>query len=84
MIQQIDTIQDVVTFITQIAGEIKDFHPMDDFRTYINPATNQRRYTEEEAVVRNELLDCCFDVCATQNADFFTFLLELFQQTAAK
>jgi len=84
MIQNIDTIDDVVTFIKQIAGEIKDFHPLEDFGRYIDPVTNRPRYSEDEATMRNELLNCCFDVCATEDADFFTFLLALFQETAAK
>jgi hypothetical protein len=81
MIQEINNIQDVETFIKQIASEIKDFHPMLDFSQYIDPETNQPRYTKEESAVRQELLDCCFDICATQTDDFFTSLLQLFQQS---
>jgi len=70
--------EDVETFSTQIAGEIKDFHPQYDFRLYINPETNQPRYTEEESVVRETLMDKCLDEVAKHNPDLYTYLLEVF------
>jgi len=79
MIQEIETIDDVMTFISQVAGEITDFHPMEDFRWYVNPETQQARYTDEEAGTRNTLLERCIDVLTAQNADFCTFLLDVFE-----
>lgn len=78
---QINTIQDIVYFIEQIAQEIEDFHPMTDFKDYVYPDSYFRRYTDEEAEIRNKLLDRCFDVSAMQGVeDFFTLLLDLFEQ----
>ena len=81
MLHNITTMQDVVTFIEQIAGEIENFHPLDDFANYTYPDSHMRRYTDEEAETRNKQLDQCFDVCATHTDDFFTYLIELFQQS---
>lgn len=80
MLHEITTMQDVETFIEEIAQEIDDFHPLNDFANYVYPKTHLRRYTEQEAEVRNKQLDRCFDVCAKHNPDFFTYLLELFEQ----
>jgi len=78
MIQQINTIQDIVTFMKQIAGEITDFHPMEDFSRYVDPTTNLPRYTKEEAAIRNGLIDSCINVCVAQDADFFSPSLDFF------
>jgi len=84
MIQQIETVEDVMTFMEQIAREIKDFHPMDDFTDYVDPATWQPRYTQEEAALRNKLLSRCLDILATVNADFYTFMLDVYEHTRDK
>ena len=72
--------EEVKTFIEQIAQEINDFHPLNDFADYVYPDSYMRRYTDEQAECRNKQLDQCFDVCATHTDDFFTYLIELFQQ----
>lgn len=82
MIQQIETVEDVMTFIEQIAGEIKDFHPMDDFTDYVDPITWQPRYTKEEATLRNKLLNRCLDILAPVNADFYTFMLDVYEMVS--
>lgn len=80
MLHEITTLKDVETFIEQIAEEIDDFHPLNDFANYVYPMTHMRRYTDDEAEERNKRLDRCFDVCAAHNPDFFTCLLELSEQ----
>jgi hypothetical protein len=72
--------QDVETFIEEVAQEIDDFHPLNDFANYVYPCTHMRRYTEEEAEQRNQRLERCFDVCAKHKPDFFTYLMQLFEQ----
>ena len=72
--------QDVESFIEEVAQEIDDFHPLNDFANYLYPSTDMRRYTEEEAEVRNRRLEMCFDVCAKHKPDFFTYLMQLFEQ----
>lgn len=84
MIQQIETVEDVIAFISQIAGEIKDFHPMEDFRWYVEPTTQQARYTDEEAELRNQQIEKSKDVLAPFNADFYTFLLDVYEMASDK
>ncbi len=79
MIQEIKTLKDVEKFIEQIAGEINDFHPLDDFHDYVYPDSHMRRYSDEEASNRNILLEWCFDICTQHTDDLFTYLLNLFQ-----
>ena len=80
MIHDINTAQDVELFIEGIAQEIDNFHPLMDFTSYVYPGTHTMRYTAEEAEIRNRQLDRCFDVCAGYTTDFFTCLLQLFEQ----
>jgi hypothetical protein len=79
MLYDITTLKDVETFIGQIADEINDFHPLEDFTNYVYPESYLRRYTDEEAAIRNKQLDKCFNVCSKFTPDFFTYLLNLFQ-----
>ncbi len=83
MIHHIRTIRDVHQFIKCVALEIDNFHPLVEFQDYTRPDSYFRRYTDGEAETRNELLEQCFNVCAGYTPDFFTYLLELFQNTAA-
>jgi len=84
MIEQIKNMADVETFMNLIAGEINDFHPMYDFRLYVDPETNLPRYTEEESVVREKLMDKCLDEVAKHTPDMYSYLLESFNQALNK
>jgi len=79
MQHEITTLKDVETFIQQVAAEIENFHPLEDFTDYSLKDTYARRYTDEEAQYRNECLEQCFVVCARFTPDYFTYLLNLFQ-----
>ena len=83
-IMDIMDLQDVETFLEQIAHEIDNFHPMVDFNSYVYPDSYMRRYNEEEAEIRNKLLDRCFDICATSTPDFHTYLLQLHKLVCAE
>lgn len=63
MIHQIKTMDNVKTFLEQIASEIDDFSPYADFASYVYRNTHQMRYTDEEAAIRNTNLEMCFTVC---------------------
>ena len=78
MLHEITNMEDVKAFIEQIASEIEDFHPLEDFCNYVYPDSYFRRYTDEEAEIRNKRLDKCFDVCAKHTDDFFTYLIWFF------
>ena len=66
MIQQINTIEDIRTFIDQIANEIDNFNTFEDFASYVNSETHTRIYTDDEASIRNANLNRCIAVCELQ------------------
>ena len=79
MIQTIETIEDVKVFVRQLLNEGLNFHPDTPFQDYINAETRQQTYTAEEADVRNKLMDKCFDICETLDADIYELCIEIFQ-----
>ena len=83
-IMDIMDLQDVETFLEQIALEIDYFDPTEDFRKYVYPESYMRRYTDEEADTRNKLLDKCLDVCASSTPDSYTYLLQLYKLVCAE
>lgn len=74
MEHEIKTMQDVKRFLEQIATEIDDFHPLEDFGNYTFPNTHFRRYTDTEIEQRNRCLDQCIAVCIIYTEDCFTYL----------
>ena len=80
MLHEITTLKDVETFIEQIAEEIDDFHPLTDFKDYVYPDSYFRRYTDQDAEIRNKQLDRCFDVCTKITPNYFTYISRLYEQ----
>ncbi len=80
MIRQINTTQDVITFIEEVAREIADFNPFKGFSNYLIPDTSQCRYTAEEATLRDKLMEQCFDVCKGQSQNFICLAIVVFQE----
>jgi len=74
MITQIQTIHDVKQFAYQIINEGVSFHPDDDFNDYIFFKEKRPCYTPEEALIRNELMDLCFDVCNKNNEEIYAVM----------
>ena len=84
MLHNIITMKDVKDFIEQIAQEIDNFHPLDDFHDYVYPDSFMRRYTDEEASNRNIQLEMCFDVSARHTEDFYSYLIWYFELVRAQ
>lgn len=76
MITKIETIEDVKLFAKQILNEGVSFHPDDDFNDYENSKTNMPCYTAEEAEIRNNLMNQCFEVCNKADIDIYEIMLE--------
>lgn len=75
MITEIKTLQDVQTFAQHLTKKERlSFHPDDDFFDYINIKTRERFYTDEEAKLRNKLMDDCFNVCKQENAEIYDIM----------
>ena len=80
MIQEIKTVEDVKTFFNELLAEELNFHPDDRFEDYINYETMEPTYTEEEAMLRNRLVEQSFDVCDKDNADIYELCTEIFMK----
>ena len=80
MIQEIKTIRDVKTFFEELLSEGLNFHPDDQFEDYINYETKEPTYTEEEAALRNNLLEQAFQVCENEGQDIYELCIEIFMR----
>ena len=76
MITQIQTSEDVKAFAKQLIAEGVSFHPDDDFNDYVNFKENKLCYLKEEADLRNELMNNCFEVCEKEGVDIYDIMLE--------
>ena len=77
MITKIETNEDVRAFAKQLIAEGISFHPDDDFNDYVNFKENKPTYTKEEADLRNDLMNMCFDVCEKEGVDIYDVMLEV-------
>jgi hypothetical protein len=80
MIQEIKSTEDVKTFFNELLAEELNFHPDDRFEDYINCGTKEPTYTEEEAALRNRLLEQSFDICDKESADIYELCIEIFMK----
>lgn len=78
MINEILTLDDVKQFAKELTSEGLSFHPDDDFHDYINLETKEPTYSEEEAGLRNKLMDKCFEICEQEDVDIYTLMMEEF------
>jgi hypothetical protein len=77
MITKIETVEDVKSFAKQLIAEGVSFHPDDDFNDYVNFEENRPTYTKEEAEIRNDLMNRCFEVCEKERVDIYEIMLEV-------
>lgn len=76
MLTKISTLEDVKNFARQLLSEGLSFHPDDDFNDYVNLESNLPCYTEEEAELRNNLMNECFEVCEKEEVDIYSIMME--------
>ncbi|PQJ08959.1 hypothetical protein CJD36_021355 [Flavipsychrobacter stenotrophus] len=79
MVKEINNMHDVITFIDIIAKEVKELNPFQEF-TYDRLARSCSMYSIEEAAIRGQLMDSCFDICSKQNKNFMYLMLVLFTE----
>lgn len=77
MITRIITTKDVEAFAKQLIDEGVSFHPDDDFNDYIFFKENKPCYTKQEAEIRNNLMQQCFEVCEKERTDIYSVMLEV-------
>lgn len=78
MIHKIENIEDVTIFLTDLFNEGVSAHPDDDFNDYINYETKEPTYTEQEAVMRNRLMNDAFHVCEKANVDIYELMATIY------
>ncbi|REG94307.1 hypothetical protein [Algoriphagus antarcticus] len=72
MLNSIQTLSDVETFfIYLIHEESLNFHPDEDFKSYINVETRLPSYSPEEAELRNKLMEACFEICEKEGVEIY-------------
>jgi hypothetical protein len=81
MLTEIKTVKDVEAFAKQLIAEGVSFHPDDDFNDYVFFKENKPCYTKEEAEVRNQLMQQCFEVCEREGVDYAVMLEVTLKET---
>lgn len=71
MITNIETANEVKEFAKQLINEGVNIHPDVDFNDYVSIKTNTATYTKEEADLRNDLMNQCFEVCEKEGIDIY-------------
>lgn len=70
MLKEINTIEDVKLFASQLVYEEGlSFHPDDDFEDYFNLETKESLYSAEECKQLNQLMSNCFLICQQKEVD---------------
>ena len=60
----ITTVDDVRDFFHHIVYDLNiNFHPDDDFKSYVHYKTGEKMMDEEQAELYNRLMDEAFEVC---------------------
>lgn len=77
MINTIETVEDVRLFAEQLLQEGVNIHPDEDFRNYINTTTKLPTYTDEESIMRNDLMEKCFELCEKTGEDIYEIMGEV-------
>ena len=79
MINKIEKVEDVKAFAKHLTVIEKiSFHPDDDFSDYVNTETQEPTYSQEEAELRNDLMNQCFKICEQNNVDIYDIMGEIY------
>lgn len=69
--EKITCVDDVKAFFEHLVRVDKvAFHPDDDFADYVHRGTGEPTYTEDEATLRNTLMQQAFEICEPHGQDF--------------
>jgi hypothetical protein len=78
MNQSINSIEDVKAFAEHLVRVEKlSFHPDDDFKDYVKLNNQEAFYSEEEANLRNKLMNECFEVCEKEGVEIYELMLPI-------
>ena len=77
MLREITNTKHVEAFAVQLFEEGVSFHPDNDFNNYIVTKTDNPFYTKDEAEIRNELMNQCFEVCQKDGISIYDVMSEV-------
>lgn len=77
MLKEINNLNDVRRFAEHLFQEGTNFHPDENFHTYVNLNTGLKTYTQAEANLRNKLMKQSFKVCEENKTDVYDFMTEI-------
>lgn len=78
MITKIKTVSDVKSYAAMLIDEDTAFHPDTDFNEYIVRTNGSPAYQNEEAKLRNKLMDECFTVCRKEGEDIYNIMMNVY------
>lgn len=78
MIKRIKTLNDVKKFAEDLIEEGVAFHPDEDFKNYINVKDSTPAFSENEAKIRNKLMDKSFEICIKEEEDIYKIMNEVY------
>jgi hypothetical protein len=84
MLIEINTLTEVKAFVTHVIQEEGiDFHPDIPFSIYVSDRTGQPLYNEEEAFMRDQLLQECIELSEELGVDTRAFMIAIAAQVKA-
>jgi hypothetical protein len=79
MLTKIQTLDDVKAFAKYLTVHEKlVLHPDEDFNNYVSLETQLPIYSKEDAELRNDLMNQCFQVCEQNNEDVYDSMSEVY------
>ncbi|HEY4325116.1 MAG TPA: hypothetical protein VGN20_14060 [Mucilaginibacter sp.] len=78
MLTKLNDLRDVEEFIHTLVEEGVNCHPDTDFEDYVHMETGEPTFNEEEAALRNRLMNEAFDICEQENTDLYSLMQEIF------
>jgi len=74
-IHNIDDVENFFTWCESVQKLI--FNPDTPFEEYHDRCTDERTYTQQQADVLNQKLECCFNICRISDIDIYEIALDV-------
>lgn len=82
---EINNIEDVVRFFTMLYEDYSlIFHPDSSFNEYVNLATGEKTFTEDESFCLDGIMEDCFVECKESEVDIYDLAEEVYKTLTEK
>lgn len=79
----VKTVDNVRAFFNHLVTVDRlNFHPDEDFTSYVSQETGSPSFTEQQATHYNAFMDAAFTVCETEGADIYALGIEQLKGTS--